>query len=185
MSNCPKLELAGLLLDNELSERERAEYRKHIEECASCAGELKYLQRLSATLLDMPAQPGAKNRILVALEAAPVRPPHSRRFAVPLPAAAAILATLALSLTANVYFGLRQEGEKSFSRSQPGQAVSESAAAPKTPDVERREAGDLKASVVLVNDEQTVFKVASEFQDELKLLDAPLIYKGPISPSPR
>jgi negative regulator of sigma E activity len=67
-------EQLSALLDNELSEQERAELTAHLSTCAACRAELESLRRTSALMRALPA-PALPRSFVLPLDAAPAQEP--------------------------------------------------------------------------------------------------------------
>jgi anti-sigma-K factor RskA len=140
--------LAGAYALDALSDLERAQFRRHLEQCEACAQEVRELQatagRLGAAMAEEPP-PELKDRVLAAMRTTrqlppvtapePAEPPRARRrWALGIAAAAAVVG-LAL---AGVFGGvaLHTQGQLTTAQEQLGQArgryqpVSELLAAP-------------------------------------------------------
>jgi hypothetical protein len=104
-SDCPQASLVSQLIDNELSDGERASLLEHVARCEVCTREMDNLKRLRCTLALLSANPSAKQRIRNALSSKKTSMTFAgRRLAVPLPIAATIMLMLGASVIGNVYF---------------------------------------------------------------------------------
>ncbi|MFD8491630.1 anti-sigma factor domain-containing protein [Amycolatopsis sp. NPDC059657] len=74
--------LAGAFAVNALSEHERARFQRHIEECESCAQEVRELRataaRLGAAVAEEQTSPQLKARVLAEVRATRQEPPTAR-----------------------------------------------------------------------------------------------------------
>jgi hypothetical protein len=104
-SDCPQASLVSQLVDNELSDGERASLLEHLAQCEVCTREMDNLMRLCSTLALLSADPSAKQRVRNALSSKQTRMSFAgRRLLVPLPIAATIMLMLGASVIGNAYW---------------------------------------------------------------------------------
>jgi hypothetical protein len=132
-SDCPQRISVSQLVDNELTEQERASLIEHIGTCTVCKAELDELNRLRSSLACLAADAAVKASMRKSLP----RDGQVARFvrqklAVPLPIAAAILLLLGISVCGNAYLGLRQTSDGQADRRHIERAGLKPPAAPET-----------------------------------------------------